>query len=69
MEKWVRSLSKQTALIYGIAGVIVAILSFNVIGGLVGGLLIGGLLGFSVLMLYKGITGMTPQENKESKNK
>ena len=74
MEKWLRSLSKTTALILGIvvAGAIVAF--YVVLGSSFNGFLsiivlcalLGGGIGFCVPLLFKGVTGQTPQERKES---
>jgi len=74
MEKWVRSLPKTTALVIGIVSLFaVAALGVFVnenVGGFIALIVLcgvlGGGIGFSFLMLYKGITGKTPQENKES---
>ena len=77
MEKWVRGLSKTTALIIGIAGVVgviaIYIAASSLLNGFIGIILacalLGGGIGFSFLMLYKGITGYTPQERKEMNQK
>jgi len=77
MEKWVRSLSKMTALILGILGIVVVIGLYIFFGGLSGGFVsivilcavLGGGIGFSFPLIYKGITGQTPQERKELQQK
>ena len=77
MEKWVRGLSKPTALIIGILGIVAVIALYFVFDGLSGGLLeimlfcavLGGGIGFSFPLIYKGITGQTPLEKKESQQK
>ncbi len=77
MEKWVRGLSKTTALIMGIAGVVAVIVFYFAASNLLHGFielilacaLLGGIVGFSILMLFKGITGYTPQQRKEMKQK
>ncbi len=77
MEKWVRSLSKTTALIFGIIGIFVVIGFYIFFGGFSGGsvsliilgAVLGGGVGFSLPLIYKGITGQTPQERKEFRQK
>jgi hypothetical protein len=77
MEKWARSLSKATALIIGsislLAIVVIVLAIYNSISGLIPIIilctLIGAGVGFSVPLIYKGITGYTPQERKELKGK
>ena len=77
MEKWVRGLSKTTALIIGIAGVVAVIAIYIAASSLLHGFielilacaLLGGGIGFSFLMLFKGVTGYTPQERKEMNQK
>lgn len=73
MEKWARSLSKTNALIYGVIGFLVSLaivfVLYNLVGGLIGGILLGAVLGggvgFSLPLIYKGLTGFTPKEKKE----
>ncbi len=77
MEKWVRSLSKITALIFGILGLVAVIglyFLFNSISGgliemIIFGAVLGGGIGFSFPLIYKGVTGQTPQERKELQQK
>ncbi len=77
MEKWVRGLSKTTALIIGIAGVVGIIVIYIAASSFLNGFislilacaLLGGGVGFSFLMLFKGITGHTTQERKEINQK
>lgn len=77
MEKWARSLSKPIALIIGIIGLLITamicIVAYNMISGIIGMIVVGGLLGggigFSATLLIKGITGYTPQEKKEMQEK
>jgi len=77
MEKWVRGLSKTTALIIGILGIVAVIGLYFVFDALSGGFIqivifcaiLGGGIGFSFPLIYKGITGQTPQERKESQQK
>lgn len=77
MEKWVRGLSKTNALIIGIAGIVGIIAIYAAASNFLNGFislilacaLLGGGVGFSVLMLFKGITGYTPQERKELNQK
>ena len=75
MEKWMRGLSKTTALIIGF-GSLFALAIFSVIflssfSGLIPLIIFGGILGggvgFSLPMIMKGITGQTPQEKKEAR--
>ncbi len=71
-----RGLSKTTALII-VIGVIGVIVIYAAASSLLNGFisiilacaLVGGGVGFSFLMLYKGITGYTPQERKETRSK
>jgi predicted RND superfamily exporter protein len=73
MEKWIRGLSKTTALILGSVTALIIVVAYWMFGGFVGGLIpmiimctvLGGGVGFSAILLYKGITGYTPQEKKE----
>lgn len=73
MEKWARSLSKTNALIFGLIGLIaavaLAVIANNFVGGVIGivvlGAFLGGGIGFSLPLIYKGLTGLTPQEKKE----
>lgn len=73
MEKWVRSLSKTTALIIGIGALAIIVGFYIFFGGFFNGLIpmillgaiIGGGIGFSFTFLFKGITGETPQQKKE----
>ena len=73
MEKWARGLSKTVALIIGVLGVLVLIAFYfaasNFLSGFLGIILVcallGGGIGFTFPLLYKGITGYTPQEKKE----
>ncbi len=77
MEKWVRGLSKTTALILGILGIVAVIGLYVFFGGFSGGIVsliilgavLGGGVGFSLPLIYKGITGQTPQERKEFQQK
>ena len=77
MEKWVRGLSKTTALIFGILGIFAVIALYFLFDGLSGGFIeviifcaiLGGGIGFSFPLIYKGITGQTPLERKESQQK
>ena len=77
MEKWVRGLSKTTALILGILGIVAVIALYIFFGGFSGGIVsmiilgavLGGSIGFSFPLIYKGITGQTPQERKEFQQK
>lgn len=77
MEKWTRNLSKTTALILGITGLVPIIFIYAIFGTYVSGLipliilcaLMGGCVGFSFPLIFKGITGYTPQERKELKQK
>ncbi|MDQ3064574.1 MAG: hypothetical protein M3R14_17180 [Acidobacteriota bacterium] len=77
MEKWVRGLSKTTALILGILGIVAVIALYIFFGGFSGGIVsmiilgavLGGGIGFSFPLIYKGITGQTPQERKEFQQK
>lgn len=77
MEKWVRGLSKTTALIIGIFSVAILVGFYILFGGFFNGLIpmivlgaiIGGGIGFSFLFLFKAVTGQTPQERKESRQK
>ena len=77
MQKWVRGLSKTTALILGILGIVAVIALYIFFGGFSGGIvsmiilgaILGGGIGFSFPLIYKGITGQTPQERKEFQQK
>ena len=77
MEKWIRSLSKTTALILGILSLVAVIGIYILFGGFSASLLtlivlggvLGGGVGFSLPLIYKGITGQTPQERKELRQK
>ncbi len=77
MEKWVRVLSKTTALIFGILGLVAVIGLYFLFDGLSGGFIsiiifcaiLGGGIGFSFPLIYKVITGQTPQERKELQQK
>lgn len=62
-----RSLSKSNALLFGVLGLVLVVFSFLFLGGILGGAIMGASIGFSAIMLFKGITGMTPQERKEAK--
>lgn len=77
MEKWVRGLSKTTALIIGIVS-LAAVLVFgiilnNILSGLIPLLIlcavVGGGIGFAFPLVYKGITGQTPLEKKEAEKR
>lgn len=76
MERWARGLSKTNALIFGAVGLIVTFfvagLFYSSAGGILGMMLlcgfIGAGIGFSLPLLFKAITGQTPQERKESKS-
>ncbi len=75
MENWARSLSKTNALIFGAIGLLITIFIagflYNSASGILGMMLFGGLMGagigFSLPLLFKGITGQTPKERKDSK--
>jgi hypothetical protein len=77
MEKWLRSLSKTTALILGSVAAVIIVAAYWTFGDFVGGLIpmiimctvLGGGVGLSAILLYKGITGYTPQEKKELQQK
>lgn len=77
MEKWVRGLSKTTALILGILGLVAVIAFYVFFSGFFSGLIslivlgavLGGGIGFSFPLIYKGIVGQTPQEKKELRQK
>ena len=77
MQKWVRGLSKTTTLILGILGIVAVIALYIFFGGFSGGIVsmiilgavLGGGIGFSFPLIYKGITGQTPQERKEFQQK
>ena len=77
MEKWIRGLSKMTALIFGILGIVAVIALYFLFDSLSGGLIemiifgaiLGGGIGFSFPLIYKGVTGQTPQERKELQQK
>jgi hypothetical protein len=77
MEKWVRGLSQTTALILGIVSSIVvlaaAIFVYSTVSGLIPLILMGGILGggvgFALPLVFKGITGRTPQERNEANKK
>lgn len=62
-----RSLSKSNALLFGVLGLVLVVFSFLYLGGILGGAIMGASIGFSAIMFFKGITGMTPQERKEAK--
>jgi len=67
MEKWMRGLSKSTALLIGALGLVLIVFSFLFLDGILGGAILGVSVAITVMMFFKGITGMTPQERKESK--
>jgi len=77
MEKWVRGLSKATAMILGILSLVVVIGLYVFFSEFFSGYVLlivlyavlGGGIGFSFLLIYKGITGQTPQERKEIQQK
>lgn len=61
MEKWARSLSKQIALLLGIAAIIIAFVIYKYMGDQFGGLIpmlllcafMGACIGFATVMLFK----------------
>ena len=74
MEQWVRNLSKKNALTIGSGSLLIGMIIWGVIYiGLEGSLLstiivsalLGGIVGFSHGLIYKGVTGFTPQERRE----
>ena len=74
MENWARSLSQKAALTIGnftllIGIVCCSVLHINMSGGMIFTIILGALLGatvgFSYSLIYKGITGYTPQEKRE----
>jgi len=79
MEKWVRSLSKTTALLIGVVSLAILLTVFIYFTNNMSGFglipiaifcgILGGGVGFTFIFFFKGITGQTPQERKESQQK
>ena len=69
MENWMRGLTKQLAMMYGIAAAIIGILIYGfVVRGLIGGGIMGGFMAVAFMLIHKGVTGDTLKEKQEKKN-